>query len=515
MGSVRCVAAWVTLGLFRQDGRRPKRLWIGGRSHVVNDGPPAVANAHPATESRTRWIGLVAAASGVFLTALDITVNVALPDITDSFGTDTVTIQWIIIFYVGSSTGMQLGLGGLADAFGLRRMFILGLVAYTVAVLVIGLVDNLSLVFGLRVFQAVGNGMLIALAPAIVTRLFPSEFRGRALGIMAALGTLGMLAGSLGGGVLVDTFGWRSIFLGRVPLCLLAIAFSAALLRTPDQSTHGSDFDLRGAATLFVAVCALILLLSLGGRSGWTQPYVPVLGAVALVAFWVFVVVERRARRPVMQLRMLSHRVLGPTLVVSLLAFVATFVNWFILPFFVVDTLGASARVWGTLLMLMTVTTVVASPIGGWLSDRTNPAYTMTGALAVSTLAMLSLSRLDAAAGVTMVAFGLSAVGVGTGLFQSSSASLIMGSVPPDRLGMGGGMMGLFRGLGTVFSVAIMGAVFAARQEARGAVDEAFILAFQDTYRIAVLVAAVAVVVSITLWPRVMSTTGRMRRHAG
>ena len=481
---------------------------------MVNDGSSAMAATHPATEARTRWIGLVIAASGVFLTALDITVNVALPEITESFDTDPVTIQWIIIFYVGSSAGMQLGLGGLADAFGLRPMFIVGLVAYTAAVFVIGLAENLGLVFGLRVFQAVGNGMLIALAPAIVTKLFPPEFRGRALGIMAALGTLGMLVGSLGGGVLVDTFGWRSIFLGRVPLCLLAIAMSATLLRIPDPSIRGSDFDLRGAITLFVAICALILLLSLGGRSGWTQSYVPVLGIVLLAAFWAFVVVERRARRPVIHLRMLGHRVLAPALIVSLLTFVATFVNWFILPFFVVDTIGASARVWGALLMLMTVTSAVAAPIGGWLSDRANPAYTMTGALVVSTLAMLLLSRLDAASGMETVAFGLSAVGVGTGLFQSSNANLIMGSVPPDRLGMGGGIMGLFRGLGTVFSVAIMGAVFAARQETRGAGEEGFVLAFQDTYRIAVAIAVVAILVSIALWPRVISTTSRVRRRA-
>ena len=234
--------------------------------------------------SRAQWIGLVSAASGMFLTSLDITVNVALPNITDSFGTDAVTIQWIIILYVGSSTAMHLGLGGAADAFGLKRMFVLGLIGYTIAVFAIGFAQSLGLLFGLRVFQAVGNGLLMVLAPAIVTRLFPSEFRGRALGIMAALGTLGMMAGSLGGGALVDAFGWRAIFLGRVPLCLAAIAFSAALLRLPDDSERRDGqaalrgFDVWGSAALFTAVGALILVLSLGGRNGWTAAYVPVAG---------------------------------------------------------------------------------------------------------------------------------------------------------------------------------------------------------------------------------------------
>lgn len=472
--------------------------------------------------SKAQWIGLVAAASGMFLTALDITVNVALPDITDSFGTDAVTIQWIIILYVGSSTAMQLGLGGAADSFGLKRAFVLGLVAYMVAVITIGFAQSLGLVFGLRVFQAVGNGLLMALAPAIVTRLFPSDFRGRALGIMAALGMLGMMVGSLGGGALVDAFGWRAIFLSRVPLCLAAIAFSSALLKLPDDSGQtGSSaapsplgergiprpsrgFDLWGSTTLFTAVGALILMFSLGGRSGWTELYVPGLGIVAIVSIAMFVRVERRAQRPILQLSILRNRVLAPALVVSMLAMVSTFVNWFILPFFVVETLGTSASVWGLLLMLMTIANALWAPIGGWLSDRWHPAYTITSGLVASTMALIALSVMDDRTSVAYVAIGLIGVGVGTGLFQSANANLIMGNMPSDRLGMGGGIMGLSRGLGTVFSVAIMGAIFSARlgvREVSLPEDQAFIFAFQDTYRIAVALGLAAIAVSCSIWP--------------
>ena len=460
--------------------------------------------------SKVQWFGLVSAASGMFLTSLDITVNVALPNITDSFGTDAVTIQWIIILYVGSSTAMHLGLGGAADAFGLKRMFVFGLIAYTVAVFAIGFAQTLGLLFGLRVFQAFGNGLLMVLAPAIVTRLFPSEFRGRALGIMAALGTLGMMAGSLGGGALVDAFGWRAIFLGRVPLCLAAIAFSAALLRLPDDPGRREEpgasrgFDVWGSAALFTAVGALILMLSLGGRNGWTAVYVPLLGVLAVAGIVAFVLAERRAERPILQLSLLRNRVLASALVVAMLAMVSTFVNWFLLPFFVVESLGASASVWGLLLMLMTVATVLSAPLGGWLSDRWRPVYTITGGLIVATIAMVSLSALDAGSSAVEVALGLVGVGVATGLFQSANANLIMGSMPADRLGMGGGIMGLSRGLGVVFSVAIMGAIFAARvgfREASLPEDQAFILAFQDTYRIAVVLGLAAIAVSCTIWP--------------
>ena len=147
----------------------------------------------------------------------------------------------------------------------------------------------------------------------------------------------------------------------------------------------------------------------------------------------------------------------------------------------------------------------MSAPVGGWLSDRANPAYTITASVAVSTLAMLVMSRLGEGSSVVSVGLGLMIVGVGTGLFQTSSANLIMGSVPPDRLGMGGGIMGLARGMGTVTSVAIMGAVFAARESSRAmsaTPDAAFLLAFRDTYLVAVALAAVAVVMSFSLWPR-------------
>ncbi len=467
-----------------------------------------MSTEEPPADTKTRWFGLVAAASGTYLAALDITVNVALPNITESFGTDPVTIQWIIIFYVGGSTAMQLGLGGAADVFGLKRMFLVGLAAYTVAVAAIGFAESLGLVFGLRVFQAVGNGLIIALGPAIVTRLFPSDFRGRALGIMAGLGTLGLITGSLGGGLMVDAFGWRSIFLGRLPLCLMAIGFSALFLRFPEvgpERASAGGFDFWGSGALTVAVGSLVLMLTLGGRNGWTEPYVPALAIVAAGAFVAFVAIERRVERPVLELSLLRRRTLSTGLALSMLAFLSTFVNWFILPFFVIDALGASASTWGILLMLMTITNALGSPAGGWLSDRANPAYTMTAALTISTLAMLALSRLDSGSSVVTVGFGLIAVGLGMGLFQSSNANLIMGSVPADRLGMGGGVLGLARGLGTVLSVAVMGAVFASRETSQGSDapgNAAFILAYQDTYLVVVALAALAAALSLTLWRR-------------
>lgn len=455
--------------------------------------------------ARAKWLGLVAASFGLFLGSLDITVNVALPDITSDLGTDLRTIQWIIVFYVGSTAGLQLSLGSAADIYGLKRFYLIGLCIYTVAVLLIGLAPNLSLVFALRVLQAVGNGLLLASVPALVTSIFPPEERGRGLGLMSGVATLGMITGALAGGVLVDAFGWRAIFLGRVPLAAIAIVLAIVFLREPIHRSVAKTFDYRGGISLFVGLASLILLLTLGGRAGWFTPQTLGIALVSLAGFAAFTYVERRTENPVLDLSLLRHRVLAPAMVASFLMYLATFVNWFILPFYVSDTLGLDAKSLGLLLMIMTAAGAVTAPIGGWLSDRVPPAYLITVALSMACISTLWFTQLDSTSSLADVGIRVATTGVGLGLFQASSATLIMGTVSRDRLGTGGAILALSRSLGTVSSVAIMSAVFAGRLDFHAASvtqAAAFVSAFSDTYLIAAILAAAGALVSISYWPR-------------
>ena len=355
--------------------------------------------------SVNKWIGLVAASTGIFLGSLDITVNVALPNITSSFGADVQTVQWIIIFYVGSSAGLQISLGSAADAYGLKRFFIIGLVVYTLAVLLISLAPLLQIVFGLRVLQAVGNGLLMACAPALVTSMFPGKERGKALGLMAGLGTLGMLVGTLAGGVLVDSFGWRAIFAARVPLGVCAIALSLAALSERPLLEARRGFDFRGAFTLFTGLVSFILFLALGGRMGWTDPVTLTLAPVSLASLAAFVYIEGRVRLPVLDVGLLRHRVLAPAFISAYLISMSSFVNWFILPFFVSDVMGANAKTWGMLMMLMPLTVAASAPIGGWVSDRVPPAYVNTVAAVMTAATVFSYVMLGEGATVFDVAW--------------------------------------------------------------------------------------------------------------
>ena len=212
-------------------------------------------------------------------------------------------------------------------------------------------------------------------------------------------------------------------------------------------------------------------------------------------------------------LALLRHRVLAPAFIAAYLIYMATFVNLFILPFFATDIMGVNAKTWGLLLMLTPVVITVSAPVGGWLSDRISPAYLTTAALAMMLGTVFSFTLLDADSTVLDVALRTAAMGVGMGLFQASNANLVMGNVPANRLATGGAIMTMSRNIGSVTSVAIISALFAARLDShtitltgQGIIGDAgstqaFVLALRDAYRFATLLGGIAVVVSFTYWP--------------
>jgi MFS family permease len=271
---------------------------------------------------------------------------------------------------------------------------------------------------------------------------------------------------------------------------------------------------MRGAVVLFVGLVSGILFLTLGGRHGWTASHVLFLFGLAALALVSFVHIEKTVSQPVFDLSLLKHRVITPLVAAAYLMNIAIFVNSFILPYYVSDILKADAKTLGFLLMLMSVIGTVSSPLGGWLSDRMPPAYITTLALIIVSGSMFGFTRLSADSGVIQVTLRMIAVGLGIGLFQAANATLIMGSVPSDQLGTGGALITMSRSMGTVSSVALMGALFASRLDVHTrtlvrqglAVDassgQTFILAFNDTYWVSTVLAGIAVLVSLSYWPR-------------
>lgn len=458
------------------------------------------------SETAQRWLLAGSVAIGLFAAALDTMVNVALPTLAGSFDTTLASLQWIIIAFVATSTALSIGVGAAADRFGLERFFSGGLLLYAATMLLVAVAPNLEVLIALRVLQGVAAAAMMAVGPALLAQAFPLGQRGRALGIVAGTQGAGLVFSGFAGGLLIDALGWQAIFLGRLPFFAVALplAWLARRGREPQANatadSGGLPFDVSGAVTLFLAVGTLLVGLNLLGASAGQLP------ALALIfvasAFGIsFLVVERRARWPILAPALFRRRPFTVAILASFLNSLGVFTVWFIFPFFVADVMGRDARVLGLLLGTQGLAMALAAPVGGWLADHVRPQYVMTAAGLCVAAGLGWISRLDASASVTVGALPLLLTGAGQGALGPAARTLVFDSVPRDRFGSASGVLNLGRSMGLVISVAVFSAIFSVRQDAHlsallgqglseGAAQvPAHVQAFRETFLLAALVA--------------------------
>ena len=438
-----------------------------------------------------------AAGLGMFLAALDIALNVALPAMTEDLDADLQSIQWVIVAFIAARAALVMGAGSFADRFGLRPVYIFGAVSYLAAMLCIAFSPNLEWVVGFRVLQAVSVGCLYAVSPALAASVFPSHRRGLSMGFTAGSQALGMLAGTLGAGLLVGWLGWEWVFLGRTPFSMIAIVLGIWFLGRrqtgPERGTGTRPaFDVAGALTLVAGLLCLIIGLRLGRSIGWTSPTVLVLLPLAPILLGAFWRVERTAKWPVLPGQLVRSRGFKVSCLSMFLAQFGVFVIWFIFPFYVADSLARGPLTLGLMLATMAFFNTGFSGPGGWLCDRIGTLPVGSTGLLVMASGMLYMGFLDTTSTLAEVALRVGIVGAGMGLFQAAVYSLMLGSVPSERFGTAGAALSLAQACGTVLAVAVMGGIFgwrsghhlaglAAGTEAEGI---AFIKAFNDVFLI-------------------------------
>ena len=438
----------------------------------------------------------VVAGLGMFLGALDIAVNVGLPSITTAFNTNLETVQWIIVSFVATRAGLVMGAGSFADRFGLREVYIFGASVYLVAMVCIAFSPNLASVVGFRVLQALGTGCLFAVSPAIAVRLFPAHRRGLSMGFATASQALGMLAGTLGAGLLVQWMGWQAVFLGRIPFIVLALLLAIRFMGRDSRPRSRAPFDVAGATLLMAALICLVVGLRLGRSQGWDHPAVLTLLPLAPLLLVIFWQAEGRAQWPVLPREF--FRVKGVVFAGAsvFLVNLGVFVIWFIFPFYMSDVLGRGPFTLGAMLAVMAALNAIFSGLGGWMCDRAGTMPVGMAGLILLTGGLVYVGFLDNNSGLAQVGFRMAAVGAGMGLFQASAYTLMMSSVPDQRFGTGAASLSLAQSFGTVLSVAAIGGIFtliedrhlaglvSASFNTTKAAEQAFVLAFQDVFRL-------------------------------
>ncbi|NHC13846.1 MFS transporter [Motilibacter deserti] len=455
-------------------------------------------------DTRYAWQVLSVTSLGVILTGLNTsTLDVALPAVSRHFSATPSQANWILLAYMLVNTTLILVFGRLADLVGRKRLYVAGLAVFTLASLGCGFAPDAAWLIGLRAAQAVGSAAIITNTTALLTDAFPRELLSTGLGLNITIISAAQVAGPVVGGAMVETFGWRAVFLFNVPVGVLGLAWAALTLRPAPPTAPGERFDLRGAVLSAVALGGLVLALSEGGASGWASPAVLAGAAAAAVALPAFLHLQqtsaRRGRDPLVDLRLFADRERAMAYLAVFLLAVARFAVVLLISLFLQAAQGLDALEAGVRVLPVALGMMLVSPFAGRLARRVPARVLATSGLllAAAGLLVLAVSVRPTLPGL-VIAPALLAVGVGTGLFMTPNTSAIMSSVPPARRGIANGVRSMLQNTGFVVSTAMSLAIVTsplAEAEKRAAYAGTLsalpgqdLDGFVDGYRVALLV---------------------------
>jgi EmrB/QacA subfamily drug resistance transporter len=418
-------------------------------------------------EENKKWWTLVAVAFGLFMIMLDNTVvNVALPAIGRDLKISISQLEWIVTGYALVFAALLITGGKLADMFGRRKIFVIGLVIFSASSLACGLAPNAGFLIGARCAQGIGAALMNPATLSIITATFPPRQRGQAIGIWAGVSALALAIGPLVGGLIVDHVGWNWIFFLNVPIGVLGIVVSQLVIKESRDTSHEQSIDLPGLLTSGLSLFALSYALIEGNRHGWASAEILGLFAAAAVLLVAFIVLESRQRLPMLDLSLFKIGSFVGANVVALLVSLGMFGVFFFVSLYVQNILGYSPTKAGAIFLPMTLLIILIAPVAGKASDRIGGRWLMGGGMTLLGISLLLYQRLGLHSNFWTLLPALILGGIGMALTMSPMTSVAMASVPVDKAGVGSGVLNSFRQMGGALGIALMGAIVASYTKA-------------------------------------------------
>ena len=438
-----------------------------------------------------KWWTLGAVAFALFMIMLDNTVvNVALPSIEQSFDAAISELEWVVNAYALTFAVLMLSGGKLADLFGRRRIFLLGLIVFSGASLACGLSSTIGQLIAFRAFQGVGAALMMPATLAIISAAFPPRQRGLAFGIWAGVSAMALAIGPLVGGILTQHIDWSWIFFVNVPVGILGVVVGSMVI-TESRDTTTQSLDLPGLVVSGAALFALTFGLIEANSYGWTSPTILGLFAAAAAGLALFIWIELRRRAPMLDLSLFRSRTFTGANIVAFLVTLAMFGVFFFMSLYVQQILGYSPVQAGAIFLPMTILIILVAPIAGRLSDKIGSRWLMAGGLTLVAGSLAIFSRLGVDSGFWDMLPGLLIGGIGMALTMTPMTAAAMGSVPVTKAGIASGVLNTFRQVGGSLGIAVMGAILTSRQTSALASGASRPEAFIDGFSAALVVGAI------------------------
>ncbi len=451
---------------------------------------------------------LVLVGLGASVVPLDTAVNIGFPDITRSFGLPIQMIQWVVICYVLTYASLLLAFGRVGDLFGHARVFRAGLAWSIAAFLLCAAAPAYGWLLFCRFLQGIGAGLVISVAPALVTGLFPENRRSRAVAVFTMIFALASAAGPLIGGALVSVWGWPAVFWFRAPIALVALLFLEGLPRGTGRAEH-EPLDVIGAGLLALTISSLLLFINAVPRFGQDWGAIP-LFALAAAGSYAFLRREARFSAPIVDLEFFHNLAFAGINLASVLVYLTSFSILLFVPYYLVRVAGLSLPWAGAILAASFAGTITASPFAGRLIEHMPAARVALAGAVLGGAGLIAIGGWDAGSiGRTplilaaLILAPLIVQGFGVGLFQVAYMDVVLGAIPQHHRGVAGSVAMLTRTLGIVSGATLLTLVFHTIETSAltggKAAPAAFMAAFRPTFYAAGVVSILTGVATLAL----------------
>lgn len=416
----------------------------------------------PVADPRKRRLILLTIAAGTFVSVLDQTgVTLALPIMARDFGATIPYVQWVAFGYILATGSLLLPAGSLSDMIGRKVVYVSGYFVFIIGAALAGLSSELMAVIAFRFVQGAGAAMIQANGMAILTTTFPAQERGKVIGLFMTMVGMGAIMGPIVSGFVVDTFGWRAVFLLGVPLGLISITAASIVLIRDTPRVRGlrrltTGFDWIGAFLSAGGLVVFLLVMTTAYRIGWASP--AAIGGLALSITLLagFVYWERIASMPMLDLELFKRKIFALGASASFFGFLAGNAVFSMMPFYLQDVLDLSPRVVGLFITPAAIGFALAGPLSGPLSDRFGPRRIEFIGLGMLIASLLFLGRLTTDTAPWNVAVAMSMQGLGMGIFYTPNTSSVLSVVERERYGVATAFLNMTRNTASVAGVGMV-----------------------------------------------------------
>jgi EmrB/QacA subfamily drug resistance transporter len=411
-------------------------------------------------DRRTRLLILGICSMSLLIVGLDATiVNIALPAIHRSFHSKFSGLQWTIDAYTLVLASLLMLSGSTGDRIGRRRMFQLGLLLFSLGSLLCAVAPNLGLLIGARALQAIGGSMLNPVAMSIIRNVFvdPRE-RARAIGVWGSVIGISMALGPVLGGALVDSVGWRAVFIVNVPIGIAAIVLTA-LFVPESRAEHPRRIDPVGQVLVIVALASLTYAIIQGPEAGWLSPQTVALFVVSVLSFGSLVAYELRRREPLLEVRFFRSAPFSGASAIAVAMFAAMGGFLFLNTLYLQDVRGLSPFDAGLYTLPMAGLMMVVAPLSGrMVGNRGTRLPLVSGSVGVIASGLI-LTQITAHTSFALLVFAYLLFGLGMGLINPPITNTAVSGMPPSQAGVAAAVASTSRQVGQTLGVAVLGAL--------------------------------------------------------